>query len=203
MSGSGPIEEPVDQIEDVATDAERISVGDVLDALGEQGFGPILLVSSLAMLLPVGMLPGMPAVVGLILVLTGWQLLKGGDGVRLPGWISRRTFSAEPVHRSLERAHRWTRKADRLVGPRWTEWARHRYAQWGGAILTMLCGAVMIVLGAVPGLPAALALPVALFGLGLTADNGVLVALAGVLVIPVIALMLWLSPVPLPWVGGG
>ena len=53
-------------------------------------------------------------------------------------------------------------------------------------------GALMIALGFVPGLPAALALPVALFGLGLTIRNGLLALLGLVVLVPELIGAVWL-----------
>lgn len=198
-TSGNPVEGVVDEIEDVAEAAsDTVSVHEVLHGLGERSFGPILLVASLAMILPIGMVPGVPAVIGAVLAVAGWQLLKGDEGIRLPGLIAERRVSTDLVERSAEKARPWARRAGKLFGHRWEGLTQsHLVLHVGGAVV-MVIGAVMIALGAIPGLPAALALPVAIYGLGLTANNGLLVLAAGAILVPAVAALAWIVPWP-PW----
>ena len=70
---SNEIESVLASLEKTAEGEETVEIGNILKALGERGFGPILLVLSMFLILPVGMIPGMPGVVGvaLMIVLTG------------------------------------------------------------------------------------------------------------------------------------
>ena len=192
------VEGVVEQIDDVVERADSVSVGDVVRGLGERSFGPILLVAAVAMILPVGMIPGVPAVIGAILAVVGWQLLKGRDGVRLPGLVADRRVPADKLKASVEKARPWARKVGDMFGHRWEELTQSTAVLRVGSGALVAIGAVMIVLGAIPGLPAALAVPVAIYGLGLTANNGLLVVLAAALLLPAVGAIAWLMPWP-PW----
>lgn len=192
------IEGVVEEIEEAAEGGGRVSVGELLSSLGERGFGPVLLAASAFMLLPVGMLPMVPAGVGLLLVVAGWQLLRGRDGLRLPAFVTKRSLPADPIERSAEKARPWARKAGRLFGHRWARLTRSSAVLHAGGALTMVVGAAMVLLGAIPGLPATLAVPVALYGLGLTANNGFLVLAAFAVFVLAAWAVAWLLPWP-PW----
>ena len=192
------VEGVVEQIDDVVDGREQVSIRDVVRGLGERSFGPILLVASVAMILPIGMIPGVPAVIGAILAVVGWQLLHGRDGVRLPDLIAKRRVPADKLEASVEKARPWARKIGGLIGHRWERLTQSTAVLRVGSIALIVIGAVMILLGAVPGLPAALAMPVAIYGLGLTANNGLLVALAAALLVPAVGVLAWLMPWP-PW----
>ena len=87
----------VDRVDAATEDCATITLGDLLAALGERGFGPVLLLGAVGMMLPVGMLPGVPLAVGCLLLVAGWQMLRGRDGLRLPRWLARRELPARQI----------------------------------------------------------------------------------------------------------
>src|SRR5690606_39349695 len=85
---------------------ERTSVGDVLDHIGTRSFAPILLVAGLVMLAPlVGDIPGVPVLMGVIVILVAGQFLLRREHVWLPQWILRRSVE----HSKVEKAAKWMR----------------------------------------------------------------------------------------------
>ncbi|MBM2576213.1 exopolysaccharide biosynthesis protein [Jannaschia sp. Os4] len=195
---SNEVEGVVEQIDAVVEENEQVSVRDVVQGLGERSFGPILLVTAVAMILPVGMIPGVPAVIGAILAVVGWQVLNGRDGIRLPDFIAKRCVPADKLEASVEKAKPWARKLGDLAGHRWEGLTQSGAVLHASGVVLMVIGATMVALGAIPGLPAALAVPVAVYGLGLTANNGVLVATAAAMLVPAVGVIVWLMPWP-PW----
>jgi hypothetical protein len=188
----------VDRMEATLDGGDRVSLGELLDALGQQGFGPVLLFGAFGMILPLGMVPMMPLFFGLLLFSAGWQLVRGHRGFRMPGWLARRTVPSGVVQRSIGRLHPWAEKAGRASGAHWADLAEKRWVRLGGALTTMLSAGIILALGFIPGLPAAMSVPVALFALGLTLNNGALAVASLAVLPPAIALTVWLMPWP-PW----
>src|SRR5262245_13295615 len=68
--------------------AERLTLGDLEDALGDRGFGVLLLVFSLPALVP-----GVATVATVPLVLLGLQLALGHEAPWVPGFVRRRSMA--------------------------------------------------------------------------------------------------------------
>lgn len=193
MANEGRIVSVLDELESEVEGRDEIAFGTFLEKLAERGFGPILLVLSAFLLLPVGMIPGMPAIIGAALILVGWQLFKGHNGVRVPEMLKKWQIDADRITESLHRARPWARKIGSLLGKPLNWMTRSRTMLVCVAIAVAASGAVMIGMGFVPGLPAILAVPILMFGTGLTSGNGALVAAGLALVLPAAAGILWLT----------
>jgi len=164
---------------DAAADAHQpTSVGDVLDAVGTRSFGPILLLAGLVMMAPVvGDIPGVPTLMGLLVVIAGGQFLVGRDHVWLPDWLLRRSASCE----SLKKGVRWTRPVARVLD-RWSKprlgWLTHGV---GVLVLGLACfviAAMTPMMEVVPFSANLAGLAVAAYGLALVARDGLIAALA-------------------------
>ncbi len=180
-----PIEGIMKDLSGLAEDRGTVELGDLVATLEARGFGPLLMVLAALTMLPVGMLPGFPAVIGLLFVLCGAQMVRGAKGLWLPSRLKRIEAPADKLRKSLDRAWPVVRRLRRLIGGR-LHWAVSGRAARAIAVLLILIGAAMAGLGFLPGLPFLLALPVLLFGLGLTAGDGLVVILGVLLLIPAI-----------------
>jgi hypothetical protein len=95
---------------------DRFAVADLLTALGDHGFGLLILLLALPNVVPGPMIPGFSVPFAIGIALLGLQLAIGWRAPRLPGWlkrlsIERRRFEhfvlrTEPV---LLRLERWLR----------------------------------------------------------------------------------------------
>ncbi len=189
---SNEIESVLASLKKTAEGEETVEIGKILKALGERGFGPILLVLSMFLILPVGMIPGMPGVVGVTLIIVGWQLFRGKKGIWLPHYVTKRHLPVSTIGKIIAKIRPLAERTDRLLGHGLQRLTQSRIVLIIGAIGIVLSGAIMVTIGFIPGLPATLALPILLFGLGLTAGNGVVVLAGYALVIPAVVLILWL-----------
>lgn len=167
-------------LERLIGDRERVLLGEVLDTLGARGHGPILLVLAALMMLPTGLLPLMPALIGGLIALTAVEMIAGGKGVSVPPRLARIALPGALLRGSLRRGAPFARRVGRVLHPCWPVFVRSQAVQVVLAAILLMASAVMIVIGAIPGLPFLLVLPALLFGLGLTAGDGRLVA-AGLL----------------------
>lgn len=111
----------LDRIGEADRDEGRISLDAILDAVGRRSFGPFILLAGVVTLTPlVGDIPGIPTLMGVLVVLSAGQLLVGRNHVWLPDWLLNRSVPEEKLEKALE----WMRKPagwiDRILRPRLT-----------------------------------------------------------------------------------
>lgn len=99
------------------TSRERISIGDLLVAMGDRAFGPLMLFFALPNILP--MPPGASGILGLPLIILATQLMLGRKPW-LPRIIARRSISRADLILMLDRAGNWLTTAEKLLKPRLT-----------------------------------------------------------------------------------
>jgi hypothetical protein len=125
-------------------DEDTVSIGVLVDRLGAASVGLVLLIVSLAAMIPI---PGpIGQVFGASIALIGWQVLRGARRIYLPNRIRRATVRTSLVAKGIARFLP-------LLG--WIE-ARTRTRRW--LSLTRIpvqraLGAVVILLGAIVALP--------------------------------------------------
>jgi hypothetical protein len=167
-------------------EAARVSVGEMVDTLGDTGLGLTLLL----LMLPVFVtIPGLPVGIffGFIVALLGIQIARGADRLRLPGRIRARTLPAGHVRHVLLAALPWLERAER----------------W-------LLGLVLVVQGLALAVPLPFgnhppALAVVAIGLGLMERDGAAIALGLVLSVLGVAwnlLLIFASAELLAWAAG-
>ncbi|TCO72536.1 exopolysaccharide biosynthesis protein [Rhodovulum euryhalinum] len=162
----------------LALSRDRVSVADVVETMGTRGFGPLLMVLSAFLILPVGMVPGMPGVVALFLILIGGRMMTGETTLWIPARLGRVTFSGHLLAVSVARAQRpvlWLRP---LVSPRLAVLVDSVVMGRVVALILMVTGAVIFVAGFIPGLPFVLSLHILVLGLALSSRDG-LIAMVG------------------------
>ncbi|TCP42973.1 exopolysaccharide biosynthesis protein [Rhodovulum marinum] len=174
----------------LALSRDRVSVADVIEAMGSRGFGPLLMMLSAFLILPVGMVPGMPAVVAVFLILIGGRMMTGETTLWIPARLGRVTFSGHLLAVSVARAQPaalWLRP---LVAPRLAILVDSLVMSRLVALILMVTGAVIFVAGFIPGLPFVLSLHVLVLGLALSTRDG-LIALAGYALLLPEVLFIW------------
>ena len=94
---------------------QRISVGDLLSALGDRALGALMFVFAVPNVVPTP--PGTSTVLGAPLVFLAAQVAFGWKPW-LPGAISRRSMSREDFHLLVGRVAPWLERAEKLLKPR-------------------------------------------------------------------------------------
>ena len=159
------------------------TLGDLVDAIGERGFGLLLAILALPAALPVPA-PGYATPFGLLMISLGFQMIRGRHHPVLPAVARRRVIRHSAFKRTVQGAGLPLKAAELLVRPRLSLLADHRAT-------AALIGAVIIVLAALMCLPIPLTntLPsfaIFLFACGLLERDGLLL-LMGLLVAPLAA----------------
>src|SRR5690606_20602698 len=92
MSEPHNITEVLEQVEEKTEGEARISIGEFLDTFEHRGYGPLLLIIALLIVLPTGGIPGIPTLLGLIIILIASQLAWGRSAPWLPKWLRKLGF---------------------------------------------------------------------------------------------------------------
>lgn len=168
----------LDRAEDAAKDGGQTSVGDVLDRIGTRSFAPILLIAGIVMLAPVvGDIPGVPVMMGIVVILVAGQFLLRREHIWLPEWILRRSVD----HAKIEKAVKWLRKPARFVD-RWTkrrvEWAVRHAGAYVIGIASIVVAAATPVMEFVPFSANFAGIAISSFGVALLEHDGVIALVA-------------------------
>jgi hypothetical protein len=156
-----------------------------------RGFGPVLVVLALLLILPVGMIPGMPDVVALATLAVAVALMRRRR-VRLPRWLRAREIGTELLSGGNTRLRPLARRIGQIVRPRLAFMIEGRLAELMIALVLAGIAVVILAIGLIPGLPFAFAIPLALIGIGLVARDGLAVLCTYLLlaILPLVVLAL-------------
>jgi len=179
-SNKGQFEGLLDKLDHASANTATVSFGEVLEIIGAQGFGPLLAVLAAFLILPSGMIPGMPAVIAVVLAFIAFEIVLGNHRLRLPIWVKARPVPARTVAAFVRGLRPLARRAGRVLRPRLTIFATGRTALLLVAAVLSVTALMLFFLGFLPGMPLLLAIPVLLMGLGLSTRDGA-VLLAGLI----------------------
>lgn len=163
----------VDEVRD-GVDGENVTVGEVLDAIDNRGFGPLLLIPAIISISPVGGIPGMSLITGLLIFLIAFQMIFHGDHPWIPSRLEKFEFSRERFQNGIDRARPWVRWTDRWVSERLTLFSTGPM-HYVLASLMMLLSLTYIPLALVPMGVFLPGLANTFFAIGITARDGVIV----------------------------
>lgn len=155
----------------------RVSVQEIMDAVGHRSFGPLLLLAGLLGMTPVSAVPGVPSMIALITLLVASQLLIGRGSFWLPGFLLRRTVKADRLQKTVRVAAKPARVVDRMVRPR----LQALTGPVADRIVALVCVILALAVPPLEFLPFVAFIPsaaIATFGLGLIARDGLLVLIA-------------------------
>lgn len=173
------LEQLLDRICDAAdSEDNRVSLANILDAVGRRSFGPLLLLAGLITLAPlIGDIPGMPTIMGLIVLITAGQMLFNRKHFWLPGWLLERKLPQDKLRRAIGWLRRPSRFLDRWTGPRLASMVEGiwLYIIAGFCILIAL---LMPVMELVPFSANGAGIALTILGLALIAKDGLLVLIA-------------------------
>lgn len=164
-------------LEAAADEGERTSVHQIRDHLGSHGIAASLLILGLLAVSPVGDIPGVPTVMAVLIFAAGIQLAMGKDRLWLPGFLGRRTVRSAHIVKAVRFMRPVLRFVGRFVGRRLTALVTGP----GARIVGVLCALLALSLPPLEFIPFGATIPsggIAVFGLALTTQDGVLAAIA-------------------------
>lgn len=172
----GSLEQVIDGIIDLGKDQDRVHVSDMQDSLGQRSFGPFLFVPAIIEISPIGGIPGVPTMLALIVALFAIQMLFGSEHFWIPGFLSKRSVSGEKLDKGLNKIRPVIRWLDKISRTR-LNWA---VSQGFLRVLAVLCVLLATSVPPLELLPFASTAPfsaIALFGLGITTQDGLMIVL--------------------------
>lgn len=182
------VEDLLDRLGEAAADRERVSVEVVVEAIGRRSFAPTLLVTGLIMLAPgPADLPGVPVILGLLVILTAGQLIVGRHHFWLPRWMLSRNIASETLQRVINWLRRPARHVDRLLRRRLV-FLTH---DWAVALPCIGVALLTPVLEFIPFSANVAGAALTAFGLSLLAHDGLLALLAFTATLGAAGLALW------------
>jgi hypothetical protein len=167
------------------TSRDRISIQDLLEAMGDRAYGALLLIFALPNVLPTP--PGTSSVLGAPLIFLALQLAAARPTPWLPKLIASRAIAREDFVKLVGRAAPWISRAERLLGP--------RLEFLTAPLVERLIGVLCVLLSIVLFLPIPLgnmlpALAICLFALGILERDGLALCL-GLLTTALSAAVVW------------
>jgi len=153
------------------TSRERISVGDLLAALGDRAIGALMFFFAAPNILPVP--PGVSTLLGAPLLFLSAQLMLGMRPW-LPGIVTRRSLSRDDLATLVRRIVPWLAKAEKLLRPRVSVLVRPPVEYFVGLVCLVLAAVLMLPIPLGNTLPA---LAISLLALGVLERDGVWIAI--------------------------
>lgn len=98
---------------------DKVSFGQMLDALGERGFGLLLILFAVPNLLPFPGVPGVSFVTGMAILFISVQLILAKDEPAFPDWVSRKSFSRAQLSKFIVKTTPVLRWLEKPIKPRW------------------------------------------------------------------------------------
>lgn len=158
-------------------EGDSVRVEDVIEALGHSSFASLMLVFSLICTSPASAIPGVTALLALMVFILVAQMMVGRKSLWLPGFITRRRLSSEKLCKGIKWLRKPVRFVERFLKPRFT-WFFHRPWIWVPLILVMALTLFMPFMEFVPTSGSIASGVIALFAASLLTRDGVLALLS-------------------------
>lgn len=153
-----------------------VSVGTLVRAMDPAVHPVLLLLPALILVSPLSGIPGLSSLGGLTIALVASQILLGRPTIWLPGFVLRRSLSADRVQRALDRLDRPARFIDSRAVPR-AGWFFALAGREMALITCIACGLAMPFLELVPFSATTLAVVVTILAAALVVRDGAMAAI--------------------------
>lgn len=172
MNDQKPLESLLDMLDEVAG-GEETDLRTVIMAFNDRAFGPVLILCGLFLLTPLGIIPGVPTALAVIIISFAGQLLFGRDHPWMPDFIGKVKIKDKTIKNTKQKAGPWLARIDGLIKPR-MKWASGDIARTLAALISVVLAVTMVPLNFVPFGVVIPGFVVCIFGLGITARDGLI-----------------------------
>ncbi|MGB3627216.1 MAG: exopolysaccharide biosynthesis protein [Henriciella sp.] len=159
------------------TEGETVTVRNLLDAVGRRAYGPILLLLGFLSVSPLTLIPGATWLVAIVTLLISIQIVFGKKFPWVPRRLLNFEFNRDHLVAGVDGGRKYAKMIDHYVKPRLTFLTAPIVAPLIG-LICVAAALVTIPLGLFPFGPLLPGLTILLFGLALTARDGVFLILA-------------------------
>ncbi len=167
-----PLGEILDKV-DEAIDGDQAPLGEVLSSFGDRAFGPVLTMSGLFLITPLGAIPGAPVAFFIIIASFAIQLILGRSRPWLPKTLNELAVTQDDIDKTRKYIEPALEKIDLLAKPR-LAWAATKTARYSTALLSLILAFFLLPLSAIPFGAMIPAILIALLGMGMMARDGLL-----------------------------
>lgn len=177
MNADPSSEKPLEDILSRAREAaqgDHVDLKDLVQAFGDRSFGPVMILCSLFLMTPIGMIPGLPAAFGLVVIVFALQLLFRRKCPWMPEFLRKVEVTDAVLEKTQKKISPLLRKIDNVIHPR-LPWVTSGPMQALTALLAIILSITLVPLGMVPFGVVAPAFIIGLLGLGVTARDGILI----------------------------
>lgn len=172
------LESLIDRVEQLTYTNGEVCLKDIIDIVGTRWFGPLLIVPGLVMIVPgVGDIPGVSALMGLVVLLLSVQAIFDRSTVWLPRWLATRPVGETRVKRAIKWLRRPAVWLDNMTKRRLT-WAVRHSSMYVIAATCILIAAMTPFLELIPGSAMLAGFAITNFGLALLAHDGLIALVA-------------------------
>ena len=172
------LQELLNRIQEISQKDENVTVGEIIEMVGDRSYGPMLLISGLLVLAPIiGDIPGVPTILGAIVFLFSIQLLFGKEHFWLPKFLLDRSISGKKMNKGIEWLQSPASWIDKLLKPRLRLLVKDT-AVYIIAFMCLMIASVMPIMELVPFSANAAGAALTVFGLALIARDGLLLVIA-------------------------
>jgi hypothetical protein len=156
--------------------ANGVTFRELMASIGRRSYGPVLLAIGLFSISPATVVPGMTWLSAGLTLIIALQMAVGLKRPWLPKAALDAQVSAELLKKGVAGFRPWARRIDAVLKPRLTFLAAAPFVN----LVALLCAAAAIItipLGLIPFAPLAPGAAIVLFGLGMTARDGLVLLL--------------------------
>ena len=171
-----PLQSVLDQVAATLDGGDSVDLKTVVEAFGNRSFGPIMILCGLCMMTPLGAVPGIPPAFGVIVIVFALQLLFRRKTPWMPEILRKVRIPAEKLLKVQKKIQPVLAKIDGIIRPR-LKWAVTGPMQVLISVVAIILSLTFFPLGMLPFGVVAPAAIILLFGLGITARDGVLTLL--------------------------
>ncbi|WP_019215694.1 exopolysaccharide biosynthesis protein [Legionella tunisiensis] len=147
----------------------------LVNAMGEQAYGLIIILFALPGALPISALPGVSFIFGLPITFIAVHIIIAKPFLWLPAVLARQKIEAEKLAEIVHRTTPYLKRIEFLLKPRWQFLSSSVMERIHGIVLLGLSFLLML---PIPFSNFVLALLIILFGLGLSEKDGLLLLIA-------------------------
>ena len=165
-------------LDELAATGDRVRLDKLAETIGARGFGPLLLLVAVIMILPIGMIPGVGGIMGCLMIGAGIEMLRGRRGLWLPKFVARREIPSDRLKAAVARMRKPGAWIDVRTRRRLPLLAIGRLALIADAIILILAGLSLFVTGAIPIIAPLYGVPLFFLALALVSADGLFALIA-------------------------
>mgnify|MGYP001385810282 CR=1 FL=1 len=158
------------------TKGDKISIGDIVEALNHRGFGPLLIGPSLLVVMPTGAIPGIPSLCALLIILIAAQIAFGRRFPWIPSKLKKIEFEREKYETAVNKVKPYTKWVDSFFQER-LQFLTRETAQRIIAAVCVILALCMIPLELIPFASFLPASAILIFGLSLSVRDGLIASI--------------------------